>query len=95
MENGVFSSGTSQSLIDQLQPFTKSDKLSDPHNITTEVTNNIEEAIKSVTGLEMRVSVVEPDEGGPVCEHGGYDLGCCLSWCSFRAVVGVIVRNQQ
>jgi hypothetical protein len=30
--------------------------------VTTEVTDNIEEAIKSVTGLEMRVSVVEPAE---------------------------------
>jgi hypothetical protein len=28
--------------------------------ITAEVTDNIEEAIKSVTGLEMRVSIVEP-----------------------------------
>ena len=31
--------------------------------ITPEITDNIEEAIKSVTGLEMRVSVVEPEEG--------------------------------
>jgi hypothetical protein len=30
--------------------------------ITAEVTDNIEDAIKSVTGLEMRVSVVEPPE---------------------------------
>jgi hypothetical protein len=29
--------------------------------ITAEVTDNIEEAIKSVTGLEMRVSVAEPE----------------------------------
>ena len=32
--------------------------------ISAEVTDNIEEAIKSVTGLEMRVSVVEPPEEG-------------------------------
>jgi hypothetical protein len=35
-----------------------------PEQVTTEVTDNIEEAIKSVTGLEMRVSVVDPEEGG-------------------------------
>lgn len=33
-----------------------------PDKINTAVTDNIEEAIKSVTGLEMRVSVVEPAE---------------------------------
>ena len=30
--------------------------------INAEVTDNIEEAIKGVTGLEMRVSIVEPPE---------------------------------
>jgi len=33
-----------------------------PEQMTAEVTDNIAEAIKSVTGLEMRVSVVEPEE---------------------------------
>jgi hypothetical protein len=33
-----------------------------PDKITVDMTGNIEEAIKSVTGLEMRVSVVEPPE---------------------------------
>jgi hypothetical protein len=33
-----------------------------PDQLTAEVTDNIEEAIKSVTGLEMRVSIVEPEE---------------------------------
>jgi len=33
-----------------------------PEQVTAEVTDNIEEAIKSVTGLEMRVSVVEPEQ---------------------------------
>ena len=32
-----------------------------PEQMTAEVTDNIAEAIKSVTGLEMRVSVVEPE----------------------------------
>ena len=36
-----------------------------PDKITAEVTDNIEQAIKSVIGLEMRVSVVEPEEGEP------------------------------
>jgi len=35
-----------------------------PDKITVDMTNNIEEAIKSVTGLEMRVSVVEPPDEG-------------------------------
>jgi hypothetical protein len=33
-----------------------------PDHITAEVTENVEEAITSVTGLEMRVSVAEPSE---------------------------------
>ena len=33
-----------------------------PDKITVDMTANIEEAIKSVTGLEMRVSVAEPSE---------------------------------
>jgi hypothetical protein len=34
--------------------------------ISAEVTDNIEEAIKSVTGLEMRVSVVDPEDGDAI-----------------------------
>jgi hypothetical protein len=34
--------------------------------ISAEVTDNIEEAIKSVTGLEMRVSVVDPEDGDTI-----------------------------
>ena len=33
-----------------------------PDRITAEVTENVEEAITSVTGLEIQVSVVEPSE---------------------------------
>jgi hypothetical protein len=33
-----------------------------PEQVTAEVTDNIEEAIKSVTGLAMRVFVVELQE---------------------------------
>ena len=43
-----------------------------PEQVTTEVTDNIQNAIKSVTGLEMRVSVVEPEEGGSLWDNGVY-----------------------
>jgi hypothetical protein len=41
-----------------------SDEAVNQEQITAEVTDNIEEAIRSVTGLEMRVSVVEPEDHG-------------------------------